>query len=101
MHRIQRFITQIKKVQQEKRMQAKRQEVERREVDKELAEFNTKLRKVRDAFTRAGSSIYNEFKLSDRNRDGYIGLDEFMITLQRMNVTINPHDILYIYEFID
>lgn len=40
-------------------------------------------------------------RLADTNKDGKISLQEFMTTLQRSNVTINPDEILYIYEFID
>ena len=68
---------------EEKRASGKRAEVERLEVQKEVAVFNQKLMRVKEAFQRAGSSIVNMLRLADTNNDGTISLQEFMTTLQR------------------
>ena len=88
-------------LEEEKRMLAKRKEQERKEVTKEVAVFNQKLLRVKQAFERVGDSVYNQLRMADENGDGYISLQEFMATLARARVTINPHEILYIYDFID
>lgn len=86
---------------EEKRGMAGRAEVERKEVSKEVAIFNQRLMRVKDAFSRAGSSVVNMLRLADTNNDGTISLQEFMTTLQRANVSIKPDELLYVYGFID
>ena len=86
---------------EEARARGKRAEVERVEISKEVAVFNQRLMRIKNAFMKAGSSIVNTLRLADTNGDGRITLQEFMTTLQRANVTVKPDEILYIYDFID
>ena len=75
--------------------------MEKVEVQKEVAIFNQKLLRVKNAFANGKSSIINMLKLADTNNDGTISLEEFMSTLQRNRINAKPDEILYIYEFID
>ena len=86
---------------EENRRLKKRAEVEKVEVQKEVAVFNQKLLRVKNAFANGSSSIINMLKLADTNNDGRISLEEFMSTLQRNSINAKPDEILYIYEFID
>jgi primosomal protein N'' len=53
---------------------AKRADVERLEVSKEVAVFNQRLMRIKNAFMKAGSSIVNSLRLADTNGDGRISL---------------------------
>lgn len=43
-------------------------------MSKEVAVFNQKMLRVKEAFNKAGSTIFNEMKMADTNRDGNISL---------------------------
>ena len=79
----------------------KREEVEKKEVQKEVAVFNQRLMRLKNAFSRAGSTILNTLRLSDTNNDGTISLKEFMTAMNRERVALPVEDLQYIYEFID
>lgn len=86
---------------EEARDQRRREEFEKKEVQKEVAVFNQRLMRVKNAFSRTSGNIINTLRLSDTNNDGSISLNEFMTAMQRVNVQIPVEDLLYVYEFID
>lgn len=57
--------------------------------------------RVKNAFSRAGSSIVSTLRLADTNNDGTISLKEFMTAMSRENVTINAEELMFVYDFID
>ena len=61
-------------LEEEAKAQRKRAELERVEVSKEVAEFNQRLMRVKNAFMKAGSSVVNTLRLADTNGDGRISL---------------------------
>ena len=64
--------------------------------------FNQLFNRVKDAFERGtAGDITKLLRLADTNGDGTLTLDEFMATLQRAKVKIEPKDVIYIYDFID
>lgn len=86
---------------EEARGQLRRAEFEKKEVQQEVAVFNQRLMRVKNAFSRTSGNIINTLRLSDTNNDGTISLNEFMTAMQRVNVQIPVEDLLYVYEFID
>ena len=66
-----------------------------------MADFNQRFMRVKNAFSRAGSSIVSTLRLAGTNGDGTISLKEFMTALQRENVAINADELMYVYDFID
>ena len=65
-----------------------RAENEKKAVAADVKVFKEKLRRVQNAFERAGRSIINSLKLADANRDGTLSLDEFLTTLTRAGVSM-------------
>ena len=78
-----------------------RAEVEKKKVQQEVASFNQRFMRVKNAFSRAGPNIVNTLRIADTNGDGTISLEEFMTAMQRVNVSIKAEELLYVYDFID
>lgn len=86
---------------EELRQAKARSEYEKEQVRKEVAVFNQVMMRVRNAFERVGSSVFDYLRLADTNGDGAIDLREFMATLHRQKVQASQEDILFIHNLLD